>query len=145
MTEDVKRRTVLATGAAAAIVAPVAACGGTKSSGSASSSTESASGVKTAGTGGVLGRTSDIPVGGGTIFKDRKVVVTQPKEGDFKAFSAICTHLGCTVNNIANGTIDCPCHGSKFHIADGSVAHGPAKTPLPEESIKVEKNSIRLT
>ncbi|OLZ72624.1 iron-sulfur protein [Streptomyces sp. IMTB 2501] len=148
MTEDVKRRTVLATGAAAAIVAPVAACGGgTKSSGSASTSgsTESASDIKTAGTGGDLGKTSGIPVGGGTIFKDQKVVVTQPKKGEFKAFSAICTHLGCTVNNIANGTIDCPCHGSKFHIADGSVAHGPATRPLPEKSIKVEKNSIRLT
>ncbi|WP_369388366.1 Rieske (2Fe-2S) protein [Streptomyces sp. CG1] len=148
MTEDVKRRTVLATGAAAAIVAPVAACGGgTRSSGSASasSSTESGSGIKAASTGGDLGKTGDIPVGGGTIFKEQKVVVTQPKQGEFKAFSAICTHLGCTVNTIANGTIDCPCHGSKFHIADGSVAHGPATRPLPEKSIKVEKNSIRLT
>ncbi|MGW1287066.1 Rieske 2Fe-2S domain-containing protein [Streptomyces sp. NPDC002586] len=158
MTEDVKRRTVLATGAAAAIVTPVAACGGgTKSSGSASSaetggstsgaghSTESASGIKTAATGTELGRTSDIPEGGGKIFKDQKVVVTQPTKGHFKAFSAICTHLGCTVNTVANGTIDCPCHGSKFHIADGSVAHGPATKPLPAKSIKVEKKSIRLT
>ncbi|MGV4984831.1 Rieske (2Fe-2S) protein [Streptomyces sp. NRAIS4] len=147
MTEDVRRRTVLATGAAAALTAPVAACGGKKGGGSATStsSTESGSGVKTAGTGQDLGKTSDIPEGGGKVFKEQKVVVTQPKKGDFKAFSAICTHLGCTVNKVANGTIDCPCHGSKFHVADGSVAHGPATKPLPAKSIKVENNSIRLT
>ncbi|MET8808182.1 Rieske (2Fe-2S) protein [Streptomyces sp. NPDC004546] len=128
MTEGATRRTVLATGAAA-VVAPVAACGG---------------GGSTSG-GGELGKTSDIPEGGGKIFKDQKVVVTQPKKGDFKAFSAICTHLGCTVSRVADGTIDCPCHGSKFHVADGSVAHGPAKRPLPAKSIKVEGNSIKLT
>ncbi|MEV6296453.1 Rieske (2Fe-2S) protein [Streptomyces sp. NPDC051896] len=128
MAEGATRRTVLATGAAA-VVAPVAACGG---------------GGSTSG-GAELGKTSDIPEGGGKIFKDQKVVVTQPKKGDFKAFSAICTHLGCTVSRVADGTIDCPCHGSKFHVADGSVAHGPAKRPLPAKSIKVEGNSIRLT
>ncbi|MEV6117166.1 Rieske (2Fe-2S) protein [Streptomyces sp. NPDC052109] len=126
MAEGATRRTVLATGAAA-IVAPVAACGG-----------------NAGGTGGDLGKTSDIPEGGGKVFKDQKVVVTQPQKGDFKAFSAICTHEGCTVNKVANGTIDCPCHGSKFHIADGAVAHGPAKRPLPKKSIKVEGNSIKL-
>ncbi|MGW5429243.1 Rieske (2Fe-2S) protein [Streptomyces sp. NPDC004059] len=128
MAEGATRRTVLATGAAA-VVAPVAACGG---------------GGSTSG-GAELGKTSDIPEGGGKIFKDQKVVVTQPKKGDFKAFSAICTHLGCTVSRVADGTIDCPCHGSKFHVADGSVAHGPAKRPLPAKSIKVEGNSIKLT
>ncbi|AOR35175.1 iron-sulfur protein [Streptomyces fodineus] len=146
MAEDVRRRTVLATGAAALTV-PVAACGGGKGGGSATStsSTQSGSGDKTAGPGKDLGSTSDIPEGGGKVFKDQKVVVTQPKKGEFKAFSAICTHLGCTVNKVANGTIDCPCHGSKFDVADGSVAHGPAKRPLPAKSIKVENNSIRLT
>ncbi|GHE01801.1 Rieske (2Fe-2S) protein [Streptomyces alanosinicus] len=129
MTEGTTRRTVLSTGAAA-LVTPVVACGGT----TAPSDTSVA-----------LGPTSDIPEGGGKVFKDQKVVVTQPKKGDFKAFSAICTHQGCTVDKVADGTIDCPCHGSKFHVADGSVAHGPAARPLPAKSIKVEKNSIRLT
>jgi Rieske Fe-S protein len=146
MSEDVRRRVVLATGAVALAV-PVAACGGGKSGGSATStsSTQSGSGAKTAGTGKDLGPTSDIPEGGGKVFKDQKVVVTQPAKGDFKAFSAICTHMGCTVSRVANGTIDCPCHGSKFHVADGSVAHGPATRPLPAKSIKVKNNSIRLT
>ncbi|WP_435059586.1 Rieske (2Fe-2S) protein [Streptomyces sp. bgisy060] len=91
-----------------------------------------------------LARTSQIPVGGGTVFPEEKVVVTQPAEGEFKAFSAICTHQGCTVNKVADGTIDCPCHGSKYRIADGSVAAGPAPRPLPAEQIVVSGDTITL-
>ncbi|MFI8293855.1 Rieske (2Fe-2S) protein [Streptomyces sp. NPDC085614] len=94
--------------------------------------------------GEALAKTTDIPVGGGTVFKDAKVVVTQPAAGDFKAFSAICTHQGCLVNKVADGTIDCPCHGSKFRIADGSVAAGPAPRPLPAEQITVSGDTITL-
>ncbi|WP_086824651.1 Rieske (2Fe-2S) protein [Streptomyces sp. NRRL B-24572] len=91
-----------------------------------------------------LARTSEIPVGGGTVFAERKVVVTQPAAGEFKAFSAICTHQGCTVNKVEDGTIDCPCHGSKYRIADGSVAAGPAPRPLPAERIIVSNETITL-
>ncbi|MFI8964145.1 Rieske (2Fe-2S) protein [Streptomyces sp. NPDC053493] len=92
-----------------------------------------------------LAKTSDIPVGGGTVFKDEKVVVTQPAKGEFKAFSAVCTHQGCLVDKVADGTIDCPCHGSKYRIADGSVAAGPAPRPLPAEQITVSSGTITLT
>ncbi|MGW8768744.1 Rieske (2Fe-2S) protein [Streptomyces sp. NPDC055815] len=91
-----------------------------------------------------LARTSEIPVGGGTVFAEQKVVVTQPAAGEFKAFSAICTHQGCTVNKVADGTIDCPCHGSKYRVADGSVAAGPAPRPLPAERIIVSGETITL-
>jgi Rieske Fe-S protein len=91
-----------------------------------------------------LGSTSDIPVGGGAVFESQKVVVTQPTPGNFKAFSAICTHAGCTVNKVASGTINCPCHGSKYAIADGSVVNGPAKKPLAERQIMVSGNTIQL-
>jgi Rieske Fe-S protein len=87
--------------------------------------------------GTVLGAASDVPVGGGKIFTDKKVVVTQPAKGEFKGFSAICTHQGCVVDKIADGTIDCPCHGSKFGLADGAVKAGPAKKPLPATEVSV--------
>ncbi|HEY6424864.1 MAG TPA: Rieske (2Fe-2S) protein, partial [Pseudonocardiaceae bacterium] len=91
-----------------------------------------------------LGNTGNVPVGGGEVFADQKVVVTQPAAGEFKAFSAICTHQGCTVNKIAGGTIDCPCHGSKYAIADGSVVHGPASRPLAPRQITVSGSTILL-
>ena len=97
-------------------------------------------------TGGTeLTSTSDIPVGGGTVFADKDVVLTQPTAGDFEAFSATCTHQGCKVKSVADGVIVCPCHGSKFAIADGAVTAGPAKSPLPEKRISVDGNSILLT
>ncbi|MHB9754649.1 Rieske (2Fe-2S) protein [Streptomyces sp. BYX5S] len=91
-----------------------------------------------------LAKTSDIPVGGGKVFPDDKVVVTQPAKGDFKAFSAVCTHQGCTVKDVSGGTINCPCHGSKFKVADASVAGGPAPSPLEARRIEVTGNSITL-
>ena len=96
-----------------------------------------------AGAGGAkLAATADVPVGGGVILTDAQLVITQHKAGTFKAFSAICTHQGCTVSSVENGTINCPCHGSQFAIADGSVVAGPAPKPLPAQSIKVSGGSI---
>ena len=89
----------------------------------------------------VIAKTADVPVGSGVIVD--KVVVTQPTAGVFKGLSAICTHAGCTVNKVADGTIDCPCHGSKYNL-DGSVANGPATTPLASKNITVQGDSIVL-
>ena len=101
-------------------------------------------GVPAAPAGPALASTSDIPVGGGKVFADQDVVVTQPTPGGFRAFSATCTHQGCTVNEVAGGTIDCPCHGSRYAIADGSVVGGPAPRPLPPKAISVSGTSISL-
>ncbi len=95
-------------------------------------------------TGTVLGDTSQVPVGGGRIFTAEKVVVTQPATGQYKAFSAICTHVGCLCDAVANATIDCPCHGSKFSITDGAVVAGPAPRPLPARTIAVTDGKILL-
>ena len=94
--------------------------------------------------GTVLGATSEIPVGGGAIYTAAKVVVTQPASGQYKAFSAVCTHVGCLVNKVTSGTIDCPCHGSEFKITNGAVVAGPAPSPLPARQIKIVDGQVIL-
>jgi Rieske Fe-S protein len=95
-------------------------------------------------TGTVLGAATDIPVGGGAIYTAAKVVVTQPASGQYKAFSAVCTHVGCIVNKVANGTIDCPCHGSEFTITNGAVVTGPAMAPLATKQVKIVGGQVIL-
>jgi Rieske Fe-S protein len=94
-----------------------------------------------AASGGAIAKTADVPVGSGVIVDD--VVVTQPTAGVFKGFSSSCTHKGCAVNKVADGTIDCPCHGSKFNL-DGTVAKGPATMPLESKAVSVQGDSIVL-
>jgi Rieske Fe-S protein len=91
----------------------------------------------------VLGAAADVPVGGGKIFND-KIVVTQPTAGEYKAFSAVCTHSGCTVADVKDGTINCACHGSKFSDKDGSVTRGPAMRPLEAKTVTVEDGNLKL-
>ncbi|MEV5277744.1 Rieske (2Fe-2S) protein [Streptomyces sp. NPDC051994] len=135
------RRTVIAAVGATGLAAALTACGGGSDKAAGSDSAKPAGG---AAGGTVLGRTSDIPQGGGKIFADQGVVVTQPTAGQFKAFSSKCTHQGCAVSSVSGGTINCPCHGSKFDVVDGSVKGGPAPSPLPAAAISVEGGSIKL-
>jgi Rieske Fe-S protein len=153
------RRGLLAGAGLVGLAGAVSACssGGSSSSaagtntsttggGAAPSTASSTPGAASGGNGaaGALATTGEIPVGGGKIFTSEKVVVTQPTAGDIKAFSAVCTHMGCLVSTISNGTIDCPCHGSQYSITNGSVVAGPAPKPLPTEAIKVSGTSIFL-
>jgi Rieske Fe-S protein len=91
--------------------------------------------------GSELATTSEVPVGGGLILTEQKVVITQPTEGDFKAFTAVCTHQQCVVAEVQE-TINCNCHQSKFSIEDGSVQGGPAPSPLEEIAIEVDGDRI---
>ncbi|TMR99393.1 ubiquinol-cytochrome c reductase iron-sulfur subunit [Nonomuraea basaltis] len=93
--------------------------------------------------GPLLATTKSIPLGGGRVIKG-KYVITHPKKGVYRCFSAICTHQGCAVASVSRGTINCPCHGSKFSASTGAVVNGPAKRPLARKKIKVSKGKIRL-
>ncbi|MFF0833693.1 MULTISPECIES: Rieske (2Fe-2S) protein [unclassified Streptomyces] len=150
------RRTVMAAAGAAGLAAALTACGSgdgssdTADTGSTPGTTGPTQGSASpeageAAGGTALARTSDIPEGGGKIFKDRGVVVTQPTAGTYKAFSAKCTHQGCAVSRISDGVIVCPCHNSHFSVADGSVKQGPATQPLAAEKITVSGDEIKLT
>jgi Rieske Fe-S protein len=135
----VTRRTVVAAVGGAGLTVALTACGGSDDGGQKVADTPAGG----AGDGGkVLAKTADIPEGGGKVIGD--VVVTQPKAGEFKAFSSKCTHQGCAVKDVASGIINCPCHNSQFSAADGSVKKGPATSPLPPASISVDGDSIKL-
>ena len=142
----VPRRSVVALAGAGAALPLLAACGGggTIAKDPQPATQPSAGGTGKGGSGGSpaqpLAATGDIPVGGGKVFSTESVVVTQPKAGEFRCFSSVCTHQGCTV--AAGATLDCPCHGSRYSITDGSVLNGPAPRALPEKQISVKAATI---
>jgi len=147
------RRDVLRATAAAAVtgiaVAGLAAC-----SAPASGPAETAAGAEGAAGAGeapivadpvTVGPVADIPVGGGKVFADQKMVVTQPQQGEFKVFDAQCPHQGCLVSGVERGAIVCRCHGSRFDIADGAPMSGPARSPLQALATpKVENGQLVL-
>jgi Rieske Fe-S protein len=147
-------RVVAVTGAGAAVLV---ACGGgddTAGTGSGETSTsapadDSSSAAATespddgggAGGGGLVA-TADVPVKGGVVLDGKKIVVTQPTAGEFKAFTAVCTHMQCIVSSVKNNTISCPCHGSTYSASDGSVKGGPAPSPLRPVAVTVEGDQV---
>jgi nitrite reductase/ring-hydroxylating ferredoxin subunit len=156
---EVSRRTMLRGVTVGGVALPLlAACGGgdsTSSSGDSSSSADPSasdpssadSGSSDSGGGAAAGTiaVADVPVGGGTVVKDQKVVVVQPTQGDFKAYTAVCTHQGCTVGKVEDGQIVCPCHGSHFSIEDGSPVSGPAQKPLAAKKVTVSGTEITVS
>lgn len=143
------RRGMLAGVGFVGLAGALTACGAASGSAPPAATTpaggsEPAAGAGSAPAGNALTPTSKIPVGGGQVFTGPQVVVTQPTAGEFKAFSAVCTHMGCLVNQVSDGTIDCPCHGSQYSISTGDVVAGPAPRPLSAKQIKVSGDSIFL-
>ncbi|WP_141013198.1 Rieske (2Fe-2S) protein [Nocardioides sambongensis] len=89
-----------------------------------------------------LATTDEVPVGGGVVLTEEKVVLTQPTDGEFKAFTAVCTHQGLTVTSVDGDTIRCSHHGSAYSATSGEVTGGPATQALAEVAIEVDGDRI---
>lgn len=141
-----RREALRAVGVVAVAGAGLTACG-TDAGDAVDAAASSASGAASGAAGALqdLVKKVDIPVGGGTILDSAKVVITQPTEGDYKAFSAVCPHQGCTVSSVGNGSITCACHGSQFDLATGDVTKGPATKGLDPKSVTVGADGISVT
>jgi len=141
----VTRRSVLAAGAAGAGAVALAAC----SSSSSKSTTPGGNG----GNGGSdtsapadapLAKLADIEVGKCVSAKlpdGKAAIVSRPTSDTAVAFSAKCTHMGCTVQPAGN-ELHCPCHGSKYNALTGTVIHGPAPKPLPKINVQVSNGEV---
>ena len=141
---EVSRRHALRGAAVAGVGIPfLAACGEDPEDSRGSTTSSEATVDPSAGTGASFASTRDVPEGGGAIFEDEGVVVTQPVPGEFKGFTNICTHQGCSVAEVTD-TINCSCHGSMFSIEDGSPQSGPATSALEEVAITVDGDAISL-
>ncbi len=85
-----------------------------------------------------------VPVGGGVIVAEHRVVVTRPADAELHAFATLCPHQGCHVRSVAAGAISCFCHGSRFRITDGAVVGGPAPEPLTPVAVDVVDGMVVL-
>jgi cytochrome b6-f complex iron-sulfur subunit len=142
----VSRRRVIAMGSVGAIgAAGLAACssdsdGSDGDSNDGSAGTAPSSKTAQAPAGLKLAKLADVPVGTAIVLdaSGQKILLAQPKEGQAVAYSAICTHQGCTVAGGAQAK--CPCHGSVFDIATGKPTNGPATKALPAVAVSVNES-----
>lgn len=141
---DTTRRRVIGAALGAGALGVLTACGGSDAEAGGPDAPDTAPGTtaESSAAAAALVATSEVPVNGGVVLEAEKIVVTQPTEGTFKAYTAVCTHNSCTVASVEDGIISCPCHGSQFRAADGSVANGPATRPLKEIPVTVEGSDV---
>lgn len=151
----VTRRGVLA-GSAAVVALALGACASSEeASGGATTATPPGTDAGTSPDGSsqsappsgeVLATTGEFPTGGGKVVTTGSgvVVVTQPADGQFKAFSGRCPHQGCPVTEVLENTIFCNCHGSTFDAETGDRMEGPAPVGLTPVAISVEGDQIVL-
>ena len=96
------------------------------------------------GDGSPIAQLADVPSGGGLVLGEAHLVLTRDGE-TVNGFSATCTHQGCTVSEVADGVIICPCHGSDFDAGTGEVVAGPATAPLPRIQVEVRDGAVFRT
>jgi cytochrome b6-f complex iron-sulfur subunit len=129
------------TGAAAPATTPTTAETPTSAASGGSAPANSASSAGGGGT--VIASLASVPVGGSASAKldGKPIILSQQNAGTITAFTAICTHMGCTVNP-GGAQLNCPCHGSVYNAFTGAVIQGPAPTPLGSIPVKVVGTSI---
>ncbi|HEY7813330.1 MAG TPA: Rieske (2Fe-2S) protein, partial [Nakamurella sp.] len=144
----VSRRAIITTGVgAAAGLGLLAACGTSNDSGGgANPAASTAAGATSGSTGGAstgIVALSTITVGQAVAatLDGKPIVVARPTNSTAAAFSAICTHQGCTVN-VNGAVLNCPCHGSKYNALTGAVENGPANQPLPSVAVTVTDGQV---
>jgi nitrite reductase/ring-hydroxylating ferredoxin subunit len=136
-TQPSRRAVLQSAGAAAVAGVALTACGSSADGGGATTGGAAASGP--------VGKSADVPVGGGTVFANANVVVTQPTSGQFKGFSTRCTHQGCAVSSVQAGFIICPCHNSRFSVSDGApTSDSLAQQPLASVPVSVADGEITV-
>lgn len=89
-----------------------------------------------------LGAAAEVPVGGAKLYREDRLVVSQPAKGTYKCFSAKCTHAGCILSEVDKKEGSCPCHGSRFDVTTGKVLQGLAADPLPEVPVKTKDGKL---
>lgn len=145
------RRALLGCAALYGVAGPIlSACSsdraadGADADGAASGSSEQGAGDAGGGgqAGAALVAAADVPVGGGVAITDQQVVVVQPEEGEFKAYSSVCTHQGGAITRVEDGEMVCSLHQSHFAIDDGDAVSGPASNPLPEVKVRVRDGQV---
>lgn len=138
---EASRRTIITSAGAVGTVGLISACGTDDAD---SGSTKSGNGSSESAAGGATIPAGDVPVGSGTVI-DETYVVTQPKEGEFYAFSSVCTHQGCQVRTVTEDKITCPCHSSQFSTTTGEVLAGPATEPLPKYEVSESGGDLTIS
>lgn len=151
-TPHLDRRRLLGCTALLGLTGPLlVACGSDEPDGGADAGGGTSDGGSTAGGSGGgdgLVAADEVPVGGGVVIAGQQVIVTQPEEGEFKAYTTVCTHQGGDVTSVSDGRMTCSLHGSQFSIEDGANVAGPngseagSVAPLPEVPVRVEGGQV---
>ena len=139
----ISRRGVIASAVGVSAVAALSAC-----SPEVSNLTSTPAPEAPATTEPVVGaKTSDIPIGSGKKFdvEGVPILITQPRAGEFRGFSAVCTHAGFVMTNVSNSEIKCDNHGALYSADDGSVLSGPAPRALGKVTVTVEGDDVLVS
>lgn len=89
-----------------------------------------------------LGTADAVPVGGAKLYPKHRLLVSQPDRGQYRAFSAVCTHGGCVLSSVKELEADCACHGSRFDASTGAVLQAPATADLPEYPVEMRGGKL---